>query len=110
MSSSPARANPCAFPRRWPPRSAGCLFRGSTTVCLALSMTERVVGNDANADRQDLVMVTGANQGGKSTFLRSVGLAQLMMQCGMFVPAEAFCSKPARWHFHALQAGRGYRA
>ncbi|MHB1276405.1 MAG: MutS-related protein, partial [Candidatus Humimicrobiaceae bacterium] len=35
---------------------------------------------------------TGANQGGKSTFLRSIGLAQLMMQCGMFVPAEFFCA------------------
>jgi DNA mismatch repair ATPase MutS len=40
---------------------------------------------------QELV-VTGANQGGKSTFLRSAGLSQLMMQCGMFVPAEFFCS------------------
>ncbi|MER8376745.1 hypothetical protein NKH19_22355 [Mesorhizobium sp. M1338] len=37
-----------------------------------------------------MVVITGANQGGKSTFLRGVGLAQLMMQCGMFVPA-AFC-------------------
>jgi DNA mismatch repair ATPase MutS len=36
------------------------------------------------------LIVTGANQGGKSTFLRSIGLAQLMMQCGMFVGAEAF--------------------
>ena len=35
-------------------------------------------------------MITGANQGGKSTFLRSVGLAQLMTQCGMFVGAESF--------------------
>jgi MutS domain V len=34
-------------------------------------------------------MITGANQGGKSTFLRSVGVAQLMMQCGMFVAAES---------------------
>ena len=34
-------------------------------------------------------MITGANGGGKSTFLRSVGLAQLMMQCGMFVAAES---------------------
>ena len=38
-------------------------------------------------------MVTGANQGGKAVkLLRSVGLAQLLMQCGMFVPAESFCS------------------
>jgi DNA mismatch repair ATPase MutS len=35
-----------------------------------------------------LVMITGANQGGKSTFLRSVGIAQLMMQAGMFVPSR----------------------
>ena len=50
------------------------------------------MGNDVNADNKDLVIITGANQGGKSTFLRSVGVSQLMMQCGMFVPAESFCS------------------
>jgi DNA mismatch repair ATPase MutS len=50
------------------------------------------VGNDLNADSKQFVIITGANQGGKSTFLRSVGLSQLMMQCGMFVPAESFCS------------------
>ena len=55
-------------------------------------MHQRVVGNDVEADHKDLVIVTGANQGGKSTFLRSVGLAQLMMQCGLFVAAEAYCS------------------
>jgi DNA mismatch repair ATPase MutS len=49
-----------------------------------------VVGNDVDADGKSLVMITGANQGGKSTFLRSVGLAQLMMQSGMFVAATAF--------------------
>ncbi len=67
-------------------------FQDLCNVCLALSMDKRVVGNDANADRQDLVIVTGANAGGKSVFLQSVGLAQLMMQCGMFVPAKSFCS------------------
>jgi DNA mismatch repair ATPase MutS len=49
-----------------------------------------VVGNDVDADGKQLVMITGANQGGKSTFLRSVGLAQLMLQAGMFVPAQSF--------------------
>jgi DNA mismatch repair ATPase MutS len=59
-------------------------------ICLALTMKQKVVGNDVNADNKDLVIITGANQGGKSTFLRSIGLAQLMMQCGMFVPAKSF--------------------
>jgi DNA mismatch repair ATPase MutS len=59
-------------------------------VCLSLRVPDRVVGNDLDADGRSLVMITGANQGGKSTFLRSAGLAHLMMQCGMFVPAESF--------------------
>jgi DNA mismatch repair ATPase MutS len=59
-------------------------------VCLALGVPERVVPNDLYADGKDLIIITGANQGGKSTFLRAVGLAQIMMQCGMFVPARTF--------------------
>jgi DNA mismatch repair ATPase MutS len=69
----------------------GLYFRGLYDVCLSLRLTgERAVGNDARADGKTLVIITGANQGGKSTFLRSAGLAQLMMQCGMFAPAESF--------------------
>jgi hypothetical protein len=67
-------------------------FEGLYDVCLALTMEQKIVGNDVDADHQNLVIITGANQGGKSTFLRSIGSSQLMMQCGMFVPAKAFCS------------------
>ena len=80
------------FPSPVAPGERRLSFRGLRETCLALSLGRRVVGNDANADKRDLVIVTGANQGGKSTFLRSVGLAQLMMQCGMFVSADSFCS------------------
>jgi hypothetical protein len=62
-------------------------------VCLSFHMKKKVVGNSADADGKSLVVVTGANQGGKSTFLRSIGLAQLMMQCGMFVGAKAFTAE-----------------
>ena len=50
------------------------------------------MGNDVSAEGKTLVVVTGANRGGKSTFLRSVGVAQLMMQAGMSVPARSFAA------------------
>jgi MutS domain V len=68
-------------------------FLGLYDVGLTLSVKPRVVGNDTNADGKRLLIITGPNTGGKSTFLRSIGLAQLMMQSGMFVPAVSFsCS------------------
>jgi DNA mismatch repair ATPase MutS len=81
---------PIAFPDPAPASERQHSFTGLYDVALALTMKKKVVGNDVNADGKDLTIITGANQGGKSTFLRSIGLAQLMMQCGMFVPAEAF--------------------
>ncbi|UCD08628.1 MAG: hypothetical protein JSU79_09745 [Dehalococcoidales bacterium] len=63
---------------------------GLYDISLALSMKEQVVANDIGADKKNLVIVTGANKGGKTTFLRSVGLSQMMMHCGMFVPADTF--------------------
>jgi DNA mismatch repair ATPase MutS len=66
--------------------------QGLYDLCLALTSRQKIVGNDVSADNKQLLIITGANQGGKSTFLRSVGLAQLMMQCGMFVPAASFSS------------------
>jgi len=81
-----------SFPLPVPANERSHSFHGLYDVCLALTKKQKTVGNDVNADNKDLVIITGANQGGKSTFLRSIGLAQLMMQCGMFVPAENFCA------------------
>jgi DNA mismatch repair ATPase MutS len=69
--------------------TAALRFRGLCDPCLALSLRRSLVGNSVDASGRDLVVVTGASQGGKSTFLRSLGLAQLMMQAGMFVAAES---------------------
>lgn len=63
---------------------------GLYDIALSLHLDDRVVSNDVAGDRKRLVFITGANQGGKSTLLRSVGLTQLMMQAGMFVPATSF--------------------
>jgi DNA mismatch repair ATPase MutS len=83
---------PICFPKPAPAPDRQHSFHGLYDVCLALSMKRKVMGNDVRADDKKLVIITGANQGGKSTFLRSIGLAQLMMQSGMFVPADSFCA------------------
>ncbi|MEO7015117.1 MAG: hypothetical protein ABI067_01075, partial [Leifsonia sp.] len=57
---------------------------------LALIGGTHVVGNDIEASACPVVVVTGANRGGKSTFLRSLGQAQLLTQCGLFAPADQF--------------------
>ena len=48
------------------------------------------IGNTCDLNEITLLLVTGANQGGKSTFLRSIGIAQVMLQCGLFAAAESF--------------------
>jgi hypothetical protein len=68
-------------------------FSGLYDLSLALSAGRSVVGNDLNADGKDLFVITGANTGGKSTFLRSIGQAQLMMQAGMFVAAKSLSAE-----------------
>ncbi len=65
---------------------------GLYDVCLSLILGQAIVDNDLNADKKQFFIITGSNQGGKTTFLRSIGVAQLMMQCGMFVPAKSFCA------------------
>mgnify|MGYP001098189083 CR=1 FL=1 len=81
---------PVAFPQVAPADERRFSCTGLYDISLALTMKRKVVGNDVAADEKNLVIITGPNQGGKTTFLRSVGLAQMMMQAGMFVPAESF--------------------
>ena len=48
------------------------------------------VGNDLSLhENRRVLAVTGANMGGKSTYLRQTALAVILASCGSFVPAEA---------------------
>lgn len=57
-----------------------------------------LVANDLKIARHQPVLISGANQGGKTTFLRAIGLAQVLGQTGFPVPATRFAS-PA---YHAV--------
>lgn len=57
---------------------------------LALQSLEIPVSNTVTLTSGQGIVVTGANQGGKSTFLRSLGIAQVLCQAGMFVPAGQY--------------------
>jgi hypothetical protein len=79
--------------------------QGLYDACLSLKLQERTVGNTLSAEGKELVMITGANQGGKTTFLRSVGLAYLMMQSGMFVAAHRFSASVGHGVFTHFKRG-----
>lgn len=81
---------PACFPQILPFERRDRAWRELYDVSLALIKNTAVGGNELQVKDKRLYIITGANQGGKSTFLRSLGQAQLMLQCGMFVGAESF--------------------
>lgn len=46
------------------------------------------IRNDCDLGSKPFALITGANMGGKSTFLRQNALVAIMAQCGSFVPAD----------------------
>ena len=70
-----------------------CLeYENLKEVVMKIKQSGEVIGNSGELNNKSLVIITGANQGGKSTFLRSLGIAQIMMQAGLFVPAKKYRS------------------
>jgi len=63
---------------------------GRHPVLERMSLQERFVPNDVllNTKEHQLLILTGPNMAGKSTYLRQVALIVLMAQMGSFVPAQ----------------------
>ncbi len=66
------------------------ITEGRHPVIEDLYAAERFVPNDTLLDNGEnqLIIITGPNMAGKSTFMRQVALITLMAQMGSFVPAE----------------------
>jgi DNA mismatch repair protein MutS len=62
---------------------------GRHPVIESMKLGERFVPNDTRLDggENQILMITGPNMAGKSTFMRQVALIVLMAQAGSFVPA-----------------------
>jgi DNA mismatch repair protein MutS len=58
---------------------------------LAEQLREQFVPNDVEMDAADnrLLVITGPNMAGKSTYIRQVALLTLLAQTGSFIPAES---------------------
>ncbi|QLY27992.1 DNA mismatch repair protein [Nocardia huaxiensis] len=84
-----ASGTPLCFPEPAPVGSPALSCTDLRDPLLSLT-SAKVVGNDIAAPAVTLIVITGANSGGKSTVLRSLGTAQLLMQAGMFVTAGSF--------------------
>jgi DNA mismatch repair protein MutS len=63
---------------------------GRHPVLERLQLGERFIPNDAYMDSSEdrLLIITGPNMAGKSTYMRQVALITLMAQIGSFVPSE----------------------
>jgi DNA mismatch repair protein MutS len=66
------------------------LIRGGRHPVIERTQEDLFIPNDTHLDREgeQILIITGPNMGGKSTFLRQVALICILAQIGSFVPAE----------------------
>lgn len=95
-------------PQTLPPNRRETRIDGLININLALqAASSGTVPNDVQfGDDGRIAILTGPNSGGKTTYLRSVGLAQVMFQAGLFIPATSATMSPVDHiftHFPALE-------
>jgi DNA mismatch repair protein MutS len=92
-----AQGLPLCRPELAPTDERACAIVGGYSLDLALRMraagggeASRVVASDIGFDEQARIqLLTGPNSGGKTTYTRAVGQAQVLFQAGLLVPGVA---------------------
>jgi len=69
-------------------------IRGLRNINLLLSESKSVASDVRFDNEGRIAVLTGPNSGGKTTYLQSAGLAQVMFQAGMMIPAESASLSP----------------
>ncbi|MEF3303011.1 MutS-related protein [Paenibacillus sp. GYB003] len=87
---------PVCKPEIAPAEDRICRIGNMYDIMLAIGLTRRhpgidlsntIVPSDADfGDRGRIFILTGPNQGGKTTYTRAVGICQVLFQAGVFVP------------------------
>lgn len=65
-------------------------FHSLSEPTLGLRTRTRPTTNDLGLEDSSPIVISGANSGGKTTWLKSVAIGILMMQAGLFVAADEF--------------------
>lgn len=102
MQKMQAVGLPICQPEILPAQDRTCTIRGLYNLRLALDMQHDqpdlrgiVIQNDVDfGEAGRIFILTGPNQGGKTVYTQSVGIAQVLFQAGLHIPAENACLSP----------------
>lgn len=84
----------------------GIDIRAGRHVVVEQVQTETFIANDTLMhDERRMLIITGPNMGGKSTYMRQTALIIILAHIGSFVPAESACIGPIDRIFTRIGAG-----